>query len=721
MANFTPQQIEEFLQEFFNVVGARQYVGARYVPIFGRAGEATVEWDDLAPYEPLTVVMHLGVSYVSRRYVPRGISIFDSEYWVETYRFNAQVEQYRQEVLGFQGQIDDRVPYPDDPHSRYGTEGQVLGTLTDGNTQWVDPVIVTTEIAAPLIEGWLDDHPEATTTVQDDSVSDAKLVQSGGVLSRVTGEVFGRGYADHLIQSELIGVNLMDGATVTPRDASKFATINANEFVLQQLTTGSNYVNISVPVVMGEEYVIQVSASNPTQKTDYYFVANPVTTPTYSDTTPFTNVVRATATNPYLLITVGILSTTPDTTLNVNVIHADGGILPGIYDYVDDGFAPIRHVNLIDPDAVTDNVYVSYSNGSLSANTSFVASDFIPVTAGARYSINVGVSNAGIQQMAFYKADRTFLSGLANSGVLKQATITAPANAAYLRWSILKANFDTTIITEGPTPLDYVPYSVTKIPPEYIPVVENVIHVGTGYAYQTILRGLKAATEGAEVIVHEGTYDMAQEYIDYYGSGFWDDYTGYAGISDEFYAGYWVQNCKLTFLPRSKVVFNNTYQNTAIASYFSVFATAENAEIDGATVEFSNLRYAIHDDYAELPGHTRFANCTFTGTPYANAVIGAGCRNNNTYLIENCVFLGNNGLHDISYHNSSGSTAKNHIVIRNCYGSRRCAFRWMGNSQQVTVCVVSACHFGEIVCQPYDSSAPYENMALYAFSNETGA
>lgn len=105
MSNFTPQEIEEFLQEFFDVVGARQYVGARYVPIFGRAGEDTIEWDDLAPYEPLTVVMHEGVSYVSRRYVPTGIQITDTAYWAETYRFNAQVEQYRQQVMGFSEDI----------------------------------------------------------------------------------------------------------------------------------------------------------------------------------------------------------------------------------------------------------------------------------------------------------------------------------------------------------------------------------------------------------------------------------------------------------------------------------------------------------------------------------------------------------------------------------------------------------------------------------------
>ena len=184
MSNFTPQQIEEFLQEFFDVAGARQYVGARYVPIFGRADETTIEWDDLAPYEPLTVVMHLGISYVSRRYVPAGIDITNTDYWVETYRFNAQVEQYRQEVLGFQDQIDDLhslmtndyVPFPDELHySKYGTQGQVLSTLADGSTKWEDPIVPSDEQAEQVITAWLDDHPEATTTVTDGSITNVKI------------------------------------------------------------------------------------------------------------------------------------------------------------------------------------------------------------------------------------------------------------------------------------------------------------------------------------------------------------------------------------------------------------------------------------------------------------------------------------------------------------------------------------------------------------------
>ena len=77
----------------------QQYIGARYVPIFGRKGEDSIEWDNSKSYEPLTVVLHEGNSFTSRQYVPTGIDISNEVYWAETGNFNAQVEQYRQEAL----------------------------------------------------------------------------------------------------------------------------------------------------------------------------------------------------------------------------------------------------------------------------------------------------------------------------------------------------------------------------------------------------------------------------------------------------------------------------------------------------------------------------------------------------------------------------------------------------------------------------------------------
>lgn len=81
--------------------GVRQYVGARYVPVFADP----LEWSGTQGYESLTVVLHEGNSYTSRQSVPVGIDINNTAYWAETGNYNAQIEAYRQEVLAFDGRI----------------------------------------------------------------------------------------------------------------------------------------------------------------------------------------------------------------------------------------------------------------------------------------------------------------------------------------------------------------------------------------------------------------------------------------------------------------------------------------------------------------------------------------------------------------------------------------------------------------------------------------
>lgn len=71
-----------------------QYIGSRYVPVFADP----VEWSSAKEYEPLTIVIHEGNSFTSRQFVPVGIDIDNETYWAETGNYNAQVEQYRNEV-----------------------------------------------------------------------------------------------------------------------------------------------------------------------------------------------------------------------------------------------------------------------------------------------------------------------------------------------------------------------------------------------------------------------------------------------------------------------------------------------------------------------------------------------------------------------------------------------------------------------------------------------
>lgn len=82
-------------------MAVRQYIGARYIPIFSDP----IEWSAESAYEPLTVVTYQGGSYVSRQYVPAGIPLSNTDYWILWADYNAQLEAYRQEVLRFDGRI----------------------------------------------------------------------------------------------------------------------------------------------------------------------------------------------------------------------------------------------------------------------------------------------------------------------------------------------------------------------------------------------------------------------------------------------------------------------------------------------------------------------------------------------------------------------------------------------------------------------------------------
>lgn len=71
----------------------RQYVGARYVP------KIVGEWNKALQYEALSVVTYMGNSFTSKVPVPANVEINNTDYWVNTGNYNAQVEEYRKEAL----------------------------------------------------------------------------------------------------------------------------------------------------------------------------------------------------------------------------------------------------------------------------------------------------------------------------------------------------------------------------------------------------------------------------------------------------------------------------------------------------------------------------------------------------------------------------------------------------------------------------------------------
>lgn len=76
------------------------YIGNRYVPILGG------EWDKNKAYENLVIVTYKGTSYTSTKNVPAGTDISNTDYWVVTGNYNAQVEEYRQETEALVEKVD---------------------------------------------------------------------------------------------------------------------------------------------------------------------------------------------------------------------------------------------------------------------------------------------------------------------------------------------------------------------------------------------------------------------------------------------------------------------------------------------------------------------------------------------------------------------------------------------------------------------------------------
>lgn len=123
--------------------------------------------------------------------------------------------------------------------------------------------------------------------------------------------------------------------------------------------------------------------------------------------------------------------------------------------------------NLFNKFAATYDKYVDYTNGTLKNPTDgniYYASDWIPVQPNSQYTITAQ------NRIAFYDNSKNYLSG--TNGSNAPYTLTTPANAAYMRITILLTNFDSFQVEVGSVNTNYVPYtlpSMTAVPNKYIP------------------------------------------------------------------------------------------------------------------------------------------------------------------------------------------------------------------------------------------------------------
>lgn len=133
-------------------MAVREYVGARYVPLFADP----LQWSNTRTYEPLTIVVNQGNSYTSRQFVPTGIDISNEDFWALTGNYNAQVEQYRQEVLAFDGRITKNA----NDIAKNANDIAAVKTVVDNLESHVGTEFIV------IGDSWSDTDPSTTTYIK---------------------------------------------------------------------------------------------------------------------------------------------------------------------------------------------------------------------------------------------------------------------------------------------------------------------------------------------------------------------------------------------------------------------------------------------------------------------------------------------------------------------------------------------------------------------------
>ena len=128
----------------------KQYIGARYVPVFDG------EYNPEKAYEPLTIVTYLNNSYTSKKFVAAGVLPSNTEFWALTGNYNAQVEEYRQEVVELSNEVDSLssditnltdevdslIPHDVNKNRKYVFIGDSYNTTVEGSTvAWAPRVV----------------------------------------------------------------------------------------------------------------------------------------------------------------------------------------------------------------------------------------------------------------------------------------------------------------------------------------------------------------------------------------------------------------------------------------------------------------------------------------------------------------------------------------------------------------------------------------------------
>lgn len=265
-----------------------QYIGARYVPMFAEP----IDWDIKKPYSPLTIVYHQGNSYTSKQSVPANTDINNSTYWALTGNYNAQIDQYRAEVVAAKTGADTANA------NNTTQDAQIAGTTDSGLKTLINAEHTTNVTQDAQLAGTAESGiktlitNESTARGTKDTALDAQLAGTtdSGLKTLITDESSARSTKDTALDAQLAGTTdsglktliTNESTARTDSDATLASNIsaettartNADNTITASInaektraTAAENALDAKIPVVKAKKTVITIG--------DSYFCDNP--------------------------------------------------------------------------------------------------------------------------------------------------------------------------------------------------------------------------------------------------------------------------------------------------------------------------------------------------------------------------------------------------------------------------------------------------------------
>lgn len=324
--------------------------------------------------------------------------------------------------------------------------------------------------------------------------------------------------------------------------------------------------------------------------------------------------------------------------------------------------------NLYDKTKAIQGKYVIHSSGALGDLSSYSASDFIPVKPNTAYI------QAHNQQIAFYDANKTYISGLSSSA----GGYTTPNNCYFLRICNATSLNDTQQVNEGTSLLPYEPayYGIKDM---YVPA-SNVLATAIG---TTIVATRNAADYNSIRNIMDGITDAsaANPYTIIVPKGRWFE----SDIHGKQYVTIIGEDREESIIycdgTSSNVTPNDysypNYANMALSeiptAYKHCIYAEEDVIVKNLTIEDCVGKYCVHLDYTNY-GIASFENCHFIAKETVNYAVGIGIRGGQQITFKDCIFertedekLG------VFAHNWNNQSNPSVLSFRDCY-FKNCGF-----------------------------------------------